>query len=880
MCPKMNVFLKNTLYLLFFLFLSRYSIAIEGKVFDQVYHPVANARIEFTRLDDSTVKYSVLTNQDGTYRLELPLVDVQSANAAVLFPVYPNPVADYAVISFLTAKKGKAIVNIYNINGQMVDELLNEDVEAGIYQFTWSRTIKNGVLLPSGLYLIRLSFISGNETEVRVVKMLCMGNFSTSPQTGFLPPTEINFDTFAIGYKVTVTKDSFETFSYSYHSLIDTNELNFMLFRKYAVPYACTGNYLGIWNGKDYTPLFIKGINLGVSKPGTSPGELAATNEDYKRWFEKISELGFNLIRVYTLHFPRFYEELYKFNMKHASHPIYLIQGVWLDEETGNDDLFSQSQKFDDDIEEVLDCVYGKRKIDERFGRAYGNFTYDVSKWVMAYIIGREIHPYEVRATNANHPADTFFTGNAVSIYGTQPFDAWLTARVDHLITYERNTYQKERPVSCSSWPTLDPMRHPSEKFTEEDTSYSNLDIMIEHHAPAGYFASYHAYPYYPDFISQDTNYQKFSDTMGRNSYLGYLTDLKNHYAKRPLIIAEYGVPSSWGNAHFSYSGMHHGGHDEVVQGLYDVRLLNNIYEAGCGGGILFSWIDEWFKRTWIVDPISTQGERRNLWHNVTSPEQNFGLIAFEPVDAPFSAISISNNSCNVKNIKWSYNFEFLKLEISLKNALKSGDSLFIGIDTYKSNTGESVLPDGKAITNRAEFSMKIKYPDVAEMYVTEAYDLFAIWHKQSKPEQLYHSIATDGAPWKLIRWKNNRYDTSIFYIGKLRMRNASQPASTLDAIVIDNNVLKIRIPWTLLQFTDPTLMEVMDDLRSTPQRETSISDGIALSVSMNNCVTETQARIKYPSWNAVSSTMYFEREKASMKIVSEGIKKLPLFIE
>lgn len=38
-----------------------------------------------------------------------------------------------------------------------------------------------------------------------------------------------------------------------------------------------------------------------------------------------------------------------------------------------------------------------------------------------------------------------------------------------------------------------------------------------------------------------------------------------------------------------------------------------------------FAWIDEWFKRTWITDPIDYLGERRPLWHNATAAEQNFG---------------------------------------------------------------------------------------------------------------------------------------------------------------------------------------------------------------------------------------------------------------
>ncbi len=52
----------------------------------------------------------------------------------------------------------------------------------------------------------------------------------------------------------------------------------------------------------------------------------------------------------------------------------------------------------------------------------------------------------------------------------------------------------------------------------------------------------------------------------------------------------------------------------------------------------MFAWMDEWFKRTWIVLYLEAYGltggaetiPTRQLWHNETSPEQCFGLLAFD----------------------------------------------------------------------------------------------------------------------------------------------------------------------------------------------------------------------------------------------------------
>jgi hypothetical protein len=66
-----------------------------------------------------------------------------------------------------------------------------------------------------------------------------------------------------------------------------------------------------------------------------------------------------------------------------------------------------------------------------------------------------------------------------------------------------------------------------------------------------------------------------------------------HHYYPKPLFVAQFGVPTSWGDAHIAFfSGMDHGGHDEETQGRYAVRIFHNLAQAGCAGGALLEWID------------------------------------------------------------------------------------------------------------------------------------------------------------------------------------------------------------------------------------------------------------------------------------------------
>ena len=60
------------------------------------------------------------------------------------------------------------------------------------------------------------------------------------------------------------------------------------------------------------------------------------------------------------------------------------------------------------------------------------------------------------------------------------------------------------------------------------------------------------------------------------------------------------------------------------------VSSYRDIMEAGCAGSVIFTWQDEWFKRTWNtmanVDLLKTA-----YWSDYQTNEQYFGLLSFDP---------------------------------------------------------------------------------------------------------------------------------------------------------------------------------------------------------------------------------------------------------
>ena len=125
------------------------------------------------------------------------------------------------------------------------------------------------------------------------------------------------------------------------------------------------------------------------------------------------------------------------------------------------------------------------------------------------------------------------------------------------------------------------------EKSKEYDNDAVGLDgvkMRANPAFPTGVFASYHAYPYYPEFLLVDPGYSKARSPDGPSNYFGYRRDLVEHHGDMPVVISEYGVPSTRGIGHFQPQGWHHGGHSEQQQALVNARLTRDIYASGAAG--------------------------------------------------------------------------------------------------------------------------------------------------------------------------------------------------------------------------------------------------------------------------------------------------------
>ncbi len=520
----------------------------------------------------------------------------------------------------------------------------------------------------------------------------------------------------------------------------------------------------GVWK-----QFYIAGVNIGPALPGHFATEAPTSTEVYLKWFGEIGAMGADTIRVYTLLPPAFYRALLSYDQAHPLQPLYLLQEIWF-EDPPQSNFFNKgfTQDFTHAMEDVIDAAHGQANIPIRPGHAGGLYTADVSPYVLAWLVGREIEPHVVTITNQDNPGVHAFNGRYLKVAHGSPSEVWLAEMCNRAVDYDVSKYNTERPVAFVNWPPLDPLMHPSvapfeegrrmlEKLgfvfaplpfgvpdTDDGVSLDEEHISSQPDDKAGYFALYHVYPFNPDFIFLDPAYQKATDKQGPDSYWGYLLALKQHYRNTPIVIGEYGLSTSLGTAHINPSGWNHGGLSEEEQAAGLVRMTDNIKDAGYAGGVVFEWMDEWWKHTWITTDFEKPFERKALWHNDLDPEQFFGLVKFVPPE-PLSFVPIGTAEVQgeasgqtslpeappqVTSIYASHDDSALYLNLFLDRSTEravdwSKDRYVIALNTCDDPCGAQKLPvpGPVQIAEGANFAIELQGPDTSRLQIAREYN-------------------------------------------------------------------------------------------------------------------------------------------------------------
>ena len=311
-----------------------------------------------------------------------------------------------------------------------------------------------------------------------------------------------------------------------------------------------------------------------------------------------------------------------------------------------------------------------------------------------------------------------------------------------------------------------------------------------------------------------------------------------------PVVISEYGVPSSRGVAHLQPQNWSHGGHSEQDQAEINAKLTRDIYASGAAGAGLFAMIDEWFKKNWTVIDFEYPAERNRLWLNPLDPEQNYGVVAMRPGRAD-SAIVIDGRgedwrgrpvwyehgagvdtlppARRLQRLQVASDEAYLYLRLDVGAIDWARAHYLIGIDTYSTTLGDVVMPYTKSRSPVGlEFVVDLHGPEGSHVLVDHPYNLYRdepiIGSKPLAVEQIYNR------PFRSLANTAGRYDSMVVITNRRRIGRdgrvypargvdrgrllfARQQETSLADWYADarTGTIEMRIPWGMLNVIDPS---------------------------------------------------------------------------
>lgn len=590
---------------------------------------------------------------------------------------------------------------------------------------------------------------------------------------------------------------------------------------------------------------FLPGVDLGATTPGNLPGQIAITPRDYRRWLSEMGELGVRAVRIYTIQRPSFYTALAAYDQAHPTAPIYLFQGVYLpnDSYLRQQNLYSPeaTSTFVQELKDASEAVRGTLVRGKTPGRASGRWTANVSRWTAGWIIGVEWDPYATAATNRKNPHAPAVHGRYFySTPDASPAERWLAARMNDMAA-DVAAAGWTVPIAFANWPPGDPLHHPNEPNPRSDmVSIDASHVLPTGNWPGGTFASFHIYPYYPDFLRYQPGYQHFRIDGHADPYAGYLHAMLAHFrGVMPLMITEFGVPSSLGSAHTGTLGRSQGDHTELQAMHMDAQMLIEMRQLGMAGAFIFEWTDEWYKKTWNTEYHEVPAGRLQLWHDVFTNEQYFGLVATDPLPQgkPVAIYRDGSGTPARQVTAWT---DASYIHLAIRFARPPAGPVTLGLDTVPSVSGRP--PPGSADPWASyalvfDLSRRTGQAWVRDQLDPDQTDYTPIppRARPSAPGWVAFELVTDRPQ---VLPQTHQHEAMEFQNAGLLRYGHWNPAqrgySSLALWHLAGSVLTVRIPWGMAGVSDPSSHQALIPLGQYRSRSVPIP-GIGLTLTAGN---------------------------------------------
>lgn len=653
-----------------------------------------------------------------------------------------------------------------------------------------------------------------------------------------------------------------------------------------------------------YDNVIVKGVNLGGFIPNNYVTDYSIDYDKYYEWIESIYEMGSNTIRLDTIFNDEFYNAFYDFNEKHDK-PLYLIQGINLDTYALNSHISGFDKEYYGELitqaEDAVDVVHGRKKLTlSKHGK--GTYKKDVSKYVLAYIVGSEWMEDTILYTNNTLSEKAGYTGKYISTTDTaSSFETMLAKVMDHLISYEAKKYSEIHSISFINTPETDPVAIiPEVRFDPDKEIYSlypdtlkyfyhkavklDLENINAINGYNGLFASYNISSYYPNYLSYEN--KEYEDT-----YASYISSLVAHHTV-PVLVTEFAYSTSRGVSTLvddTYGNF--GGMTEEEQGNSLVKAYHTIINSNASGGIIATWQDEWDKRSWnTLEKVDIT--KSIYWSDAQTTNQSLGLLSFDPgekesvcyVDGDVSEWDDNDLVLDNDDVSLSMKQDEKYLYFYIKRKNNNTLPIYIPIDTTNKSGSKYSSNYNLNFDRNADFLILIDGEN-SEIFVQEYYNVlnavdgYEVYNRNSyinKPEKdssLFTPINLLIEPYSVNTFSRTYGSATLVNTGKLTFGNGNPNDSNFnsqaDYYEMNGNI-ELRIPWGILNFSNPSNLQIHDDYYENYGVEEINISKIYVGAGTNSYIELKPFKLE--KWTKAT---YHERLKKSYFIVQNDWRNL-----
>lgn len=611
----------------------------------------------------------------------------------------------------------------------------------------------------------------------------------------------------------------------------------------YTLNFRLEGRKLYRQSEKLSEPFEVRGVDLESSTAGHHANDFALHLDDYLSWFHKISDMGANTIRVKTVMNVDFYDALLEFN-RYSNHPLYLLQGVRVDDYRDNSRLDAFDDKYRGqlirDIKGAIDVTHGRRQVwNTNFGSL--NYNSDVSKWILGFVIGDSWNSGTIAYTNHQKTANPFKGEYFRTVPEANSFEVMLAQVLDEAMAYESRKYGWQHLISVANSPMTDPFIY-AESFAAQAPKYVQLDLEHIQASPAvrsGLFASYQVFDFHPLFTDyllekqERVEPQKIQDSRKLEHPSSYMSLLEAHH-ELPVLVLGYGYSTARGIDHPKKGNISEP-LTEREQGELLVRDFKIFQSYHSLGATINSWQDDWNARSWNTS-YSTDRHTNFLWGDVQTTNTGFGLMTYEArkgqyqLDGDLSEWSSSplletgdGQLYAASDPKYLY--------LAIKKAKLTGQEKWVlPIDVTPKSGSESWSQANLTFDRPADFLLLIGGGQ-GQLLVQDRYNgtKMNYLNELAGEDPFVEPPAKDSREFQIIEMvlKNNRIFDDLALAkredkwlpphktGQLRKGQGRRGEPDFDSqtdCAQGKDGVEIRIPWQLLNFSNPADGRVHDD--------------------------------------------------------------------